>query len=175
MSQFSTLKSFFLAGAALTLVAACGDADIASPGEGEFIGAPPGGGGGGDDGVSRDLTFGGCPTGTTASEIPDTNITACQIPLNAQSQLVDDLTLTGTNNPAAAAHILLRQLRRHLHRPGHRTDRRRFGRAGRADGSAGRPDRFQQPVPVPFRFPRLPVGCGRHPKPADRLHLPGRH
>ena len=102
MSQFSTLKSFFLAGAALTLVAACGDADISSPGEGDFIGAPPGGGGGGGGGSERDLTFGGCPGGTTAELIPGTDVTACRVILDGNGNILSNLTLTASSTQRRA-------------------------------------------------------------------------
>ena len=96
MSQFSTLKSFFLAGAALTLVAACGDADISSPGEGDFIGTPPGGGGGGGGGSTTDLTFGGCPGGTSAETVPGTDVTACRVLLDGNGNILQNLILTAS-------------------------------------------------------------------------------
>ena len=102
MSQLSTLKSFFLASAALTLVAACGDADITSPGEGDFIGAPPGGGGGGGGSTARDLTFGGCPGGTSAQQIPGTEVIACRVLLDGNGNILQNLVLTASSTQRRA-------------------------------------------------------------------------
>ncbi len=91
--------------AALCTVAACSGADISSPGQGAFIGAPTGGDGGGSDGgaptpgpAGMDFTFGGCPTGTSAQPFPtqDSPDTACAVTVDASGFIISDLTLSAS-------------------------------------------------------------------------------
>ena len=106
MQFHSGFKSFLLTGAAIGL-AACTDAEISSPGEGAFIGAPTGGsgggaGGGGGSSSTRDLTFGGCPGGTSAQTIPGTNTLACQVLLDGSGNLLQNVTLTASSTQRRA-------------------------------------------------------------------------
>ena len=101
MSQMSSLRNVLLAGAALTVVAACSGSEISSPGEGNFVGAPGGSTGGGTGGGATgttDLTFGGCPGGTTADTIPGSTTTACRVLTDGAGNILSPLTLTASAN-----------------------------------------------------------------------------
>ncbi|MEM9495239.1 MAG: hypothetical protein AAGA09_04495 [Pseudomonadota bacterium] len=100
MKISSRLVSTLLVSTALSVVAACSDADISSPGEGDFI--PPTDGGSGGDGngggdnpaPSADLTpTAGCPAGTSAQTIPNTTVQACEVAVDANGAITQDLTL----------------------------------------------------------------------------------
>ncbi len=96
MTKYTTFRLSILAGVALSALAACTDAEISSPGEGAFIGAPGGGGGAGGGSTTRDLTFGGCPGGTSSQLIPGADTQACQVLLDGNGNLLQNTTLTAS-------------------------------------------------------------------------------
>ncbi len=103
MKFSSTLRSAILAGAAMSVLAACTDAEVSSPGEGSFVGTTPGGtagGGGGGSGATMDFTPStGCPAGTSAQTIPGSNVLACEVFVDANGAITQDLNFV-TNSTA---------------------------------------------------------------------------
>jgi len=87
---------------ALCGLSGCSGADISSPGEGSFVGPPPGGGGTPTPTPpapnGQDFTFGGCPVGTSAQPFPAPGAadTACAITVDASGSIISDLTLTAS-------------------------------------------------------------------------------
>ncbi|MEE2691807.1 MAG: hypothetical protein VX640_09740 [Pseudomonadota bacterium] len=73
MRLFSNMRTILLAGSSLGLLAACSNADVASPGDGTPI-TPiiiPGGGGGSGGLAQNNVPPGGCPAGTTQNNNVD--------------------------------------------------------------------------------------------------------
>ncbi|MEM8772960.1 MAG: hypothetical protein AAGD92_15030 [Pseudomonadota bacterium] len=110
MGMASKYRSLLLAGSAIALLAACTDAEISSPGEAGFGGTPPsggggdGGGGGDAGGSATDRTpVGGCPTGTSASIIPGSDIMACEVFVDVNGAITSDVTLVGGQSVSAAS------------------------------------------------------------------------
>ena len=103
MNLRKNFRSILFASSAMALLAACSGAEISSPGEGAFVGTPPGGGGGGGAGgggmapAGMDLTFGGCPGGTTADTIPGSDTIACRVIVDPSTgALLGPVTLTAS-------------------------------------------------------------------------------
>lgn len=104
MQTIIGFRNTLIIGVAALAIASCSDADISSPGEGAFIGTPPGGGSGGGSGsgggasTGTDFTFGGCPSGTSAQPFPASTSgnMACQVAVDASGAITNDLTLTAS-------------------------------------------------------------------------------
>ena len=106
MKISTKLYSTVFVGAALSLLAACSDADISSPGEGDFIGTTPGGSGGGGTGGggtgTLDTSFipaSGCPAGTSQQELNNSGVAGCEVAVDANGAITQNLTLA-TSSPA---------------------------------------------------------------------------
>lgn len=102
MTVLSKIKAAAFATVALGALSACTDADITSPGEGAFNGSTGGGTGGGTGGAGGaiDLTpASGCPAGTSAQNVPGSNVLGCQVSVNASGAITQDLHLI-TSSPA---------------------------------------------------------------------------
>lgn len=100
MNLSKNLRPILFATSAMAVLAACSGADITSPGEGAFVGTPPGDPTPPDtpDAPSGlDLTFGGCPGGTTSATIPGSDVTACRVIVDPSSgSLLGPVTLTAS-------------------------------------------------------------------------------
>ena len=96
----SRFQSLLLATSAVMALSACSGSDPSSPGASSVIATLPPANNAPDTPTANpdaiDLTFGGCPIGTTAATLPNSAVTACQIIVDGFGNITSDLTLTAS-------------------------------------------------------------------------------